>query len=99
MSEAACKIEKCKRPYRAKGYCNVHYKKWRQGEYGKARYDTCRNESCRKPEKQSGLCEEHWNAKVAKKMTAAGAAAPAPAAASPAPAANPEAAPVETPES
>ena len=28
MSEAACKIEKCKRPYRAKGYCNVHYKKW-----------------------------------------------------------------------
>lgn len=27
-----CRIDRCKRPYRAKGYCNVHYKAWRHGE-------------------------------------------------------------------
>jgi len=34
----SCKIKGCKRTYRAKGYCTAHYKKWRNGEYGRARY-------------------------------------------------------------
>ncbi len=90
MSEAKkCKIENCKRPYRAKDYCNVHYKKWRHGEFKKARYKTCVNETCRKPMFQKGLCEPHYKALVAGKKGAettapVASAAPAPAEASPA---------------
>jgi len=31
-------VEGCKRPYRAKGYCNVHYKQWRLGKLPKPRH-------------------------------------------------------------
>src|SRR5687767_2844360 len=44
-----CKIKSCKRTYKAKGYCKAHYKKWRHGEYGVARYKTCKDFECRKP--------------------------------------------------
>lgn len=30
-----CTVEGCKRTYRAKGYCNVHFHKWRKGEMPK----------------------------------------------------------------
>jgi hypothetical protein len=33
----ACKVENCRRPYRAKGYCWFHYGKWRRGELKKPR--------------------------------------------------------------
>lgn len=36
--EKTCKIKGCKRPYRAKGYCNVHYKAWRKGELERTRH-------------------------------------------------------------
>ena len=36
-TEKRCRIEGCKRPYRAKGYCNVHYTKWRKGELPRPR--------------------------------------------------------------
>ena len=77
MAEAkACKVAGCKRPYRAKGYCNVHYKKWRQGELGKARYKTCKMEGCRKHRFQKAYCEEHFKSEVLKKAVgAAGEAA------------------------
>ncbi|MBI4124301.1 MAG: hypothetical protein HY466_00025 [Deltaproteobacteria bacterium] len=56
-----CKVEGCKRPYRAKGYCNTHFKKWRAGEMPKkARYKTCSGENCRKPLFRFGLCETHY---------------------------------------
>lgn len=78
--EQKCKVENCKRPYRAKGYCTVHYKKWRNGEFGKARYKTCKNEGCHKPMKAGGMCAEHHEAWVAsRKGTASAAAASAPA--------------------
>ncbi len=74
----SCKIEGCKRPYRAKGYCNVHYRKWRRGELPKPRYKTCNQGSkkrkkgekkeCLKPVFKRGLCEEHYNAKYGKKQ-------------------------------
>lgn len=54
-----CRIAKCKRPYRAKGYCNVHYREWRQGMHPKRRYKICTNEACRKPRAKGSLCEEH----------------------------------------
>lgn len=75
-----CSIEGCKRPYRAKGYCNVHYTKWRRGEMEKiGRYRTCANEECRKPTFRKGYCKEHYSAWSASKkpQTAAEAAAPA----------------------
>jgi hypothetical protein len=78
-----CKIEGCKRPYRAKGLCNVHYTKWRRGEMEKAgRYRTCANEGCKKPTFKKGYCEEHYSAwSASKKPQVPAEAAPAPAAA------------------
>ena len=55
----SCRIENCKQPVKAKGYCKKHYRKWRQGEYGKTRYKICREENCRKPHFAKGYCEEH----------------------------------------
>lgn len=61
-SGSACKIKSCKREYKAKGYCKMHYKKWRQGEYGVARYKTCSSSECRKPMtlNRHGFCEQHY---------------------------------------
>lgn len=88
MSESthSCKIKDCKRPYRAKGYCNVHYKKWRQGEYGKARYKTCGNEGCRKPLHRFGMCAEHFEAWTKSRQAAVAVESAAPAAAEATPA-------------
>ena len=65
--EGRCKIEGCQRPLRAKGYCRVHYQKWRRGEYGHNRYKTCTAEGCRKPRFQKSYCEEHYNGLFLKK--------------------------------
>jgi hypothetical protein len=56
-----CEKEGCKRPYRAKGYCIVHYQTWRRGEMDghKARYKLCSKEACKKPAGRFGLCDEH----------------------------------------
>ncbi|HKY63589.1 MAG TPA: hypothetical protein VJR29_09230 [bacterium] len=78
MSEAKkCKSKDCQRPYRAKGYCNVHYKQWRQGGLGKPRYKTCSNESCKKPMGKRGLCDAHYEAWLKSRKGAAAEAAPA----------------------
>jgi hypothetical protein len=73
-----CKMKGCKRPYRAKGYCNVHYQKWRKGELPKPRYDTCNHgvnklkhgekKECLKRVFRRGLCEDHFQAKYEKKQ-------------------------------
>ena len=76
-----CRVEGCKRPYRAKGYCVTHYRKWRQGELPHRRYKSCHAEGCRKPIALSGLCEEHAGIK----KEAPVAPAEAPAAKAPAP--------------
>jgi hypothetical protein len=59
--EARCSVDGCKRPYRAKSYCNVHYKAWRRGtmEGHRARYKICTKEGCRKPRALGSLCAEH----------------------------------------
>lgn len=71
--EKRCQIKACKREYRAKGYCRVHYKKWRQGEYGVARYKTCKSSDCRKPMAMNrhGYCEEHFQNYYVKGMEVA----------------------------
>ena len=75
----ACGVKDCKRPYRAKGYCYFHYKKWRQGELPHSRYRVCSKTECRKKAFKHGLCEQHHTEAFKK-----GEAAPAPAAAAPA---------------
>jgi hypothetical protein len=54
-----CQIAKCKRPYRAKGYCVTHFKEWRRGKLPKAHYRRCKKEGCNKPMLRRGLCAEH----------------------------------------
>jgi hypothetical protein len=91
----ACTIAECKRPYRAKGYCYFHFKKWRQGELPHTRYRVCSNPECRAKAVRHGLCEKHFDeaykaaAPGAPKAEAAAApaAAPAPTPAEPAPSA------------
>ncbi len=77
--EKKCKIAGCKRPYRAKGYCTVHYNKWRKGELEskKGRYKICGEENCKKPSYKKGMCEQHYGAWSASKKKNAGAEAPA----------------------
>ena len=77
--EKACTVSGCKRPYRAKGYCYFHYKKWRQGELPHSRYRVCSKAECRKKAVKHGLCEQHFN-EAYKKGDAAAAAPAAPAA-------------------
>jgi hypothetical protein len=96
----ACKSKGCKRPYRAKGYCNVHYRKWRRGELEKkGRYRICTEEKCRKATFKKGYCEQHYSAWSASKKPQAAAeakpAAAAPVAAAPAEVAKPEEKPAE----
>jgi hypothetical protein len=55
-----CRVDKCKQPIRAKGYCRKHYIAWRRGETGDHhRYKVCSKEGCRKPRATGGLCDEH----------------------------------------
>jgi hypothetical protein len=55
-----CRVDKCKQPIRAKGYCRKHYIGWRRGVVGKKHhYNTCSKEGCRKPAVFAGRCEEH----------------------------------------
>ena len=64
-TEKRCRIEGCKRPYRAKAYCNVHYRQWRQGKLGKSRFKICTQEECATKRYEGGLCETHhkeWRA-------------------------------------
>lgn len=79
VSTKACKVGGCKRDYRAKGYCQAHYKKWRKGAFGQARYKKCGDALCFKPMAQNrhGLCEDHYQSvfvkgvKTAKPVAAA----------------------------
>lgn len=87
---SACIVQNCKRPYRAKGYCDLHYKKWRGGELPHSRYKTCTKEGCRKQIFKKAFCESHYNELLGKKGEAAPAAPvekPQQAPAEPAPAA------------
>jgi hypothetical protein len=76
----ACGVANCKRPYRAKGYCYFHYKKWRQGELPHSRYRTCSKAECRKQVVKGGLCAQHLAERTKKEAAAGGEAAAAPAA-------------------
>jgi len=65
--QETCKVEGCKKAYRAKGYCNIHYKKWRAGELPKPRYKICKMENCKKPMLKKGICKAHFDAMILEK--------------------------------
>lgn len=90
-----CSVKDCKRPYRAKGWCNVHFHKWRRGELDvKPRYKICGEENCRKPLFKKGFCEAHYSAwSASKKGTGQPAAVPVAPAVAKAPAPEAEAKP------
>ncbi len=94
--QKACAIANCARPYRAKGYCFFHYKKWRHGELPHPRYRTCSKPECRAKATRHGLCGKHYDEAYQTGAAAAeaspSAAATPPAEAAPAPAAPPPAA-------
>ncbi len=74
----ACSVEGCKRPYRAKGYCVTHFKKWRRGELPKkAHYKICGEADCHKPTLKFGMCQTHFDAWTAARKGEVAAAAPA----------------------
>lgn len=60
-AQKKCKVEGCKRPYRAKAYCIMHYRLWRHGELPKSRYKICTKEGCKKPRAgtSGSVCAEH----------------------------------------
>ena len=71
-----CRVEGCKQPVRAKGYCRKHFVAWRRGDVGDHhRYKICSKEACRKARTRGGLCDEH--AGVAAPAAAAEGGAPA----------------------
>ena len=72
-SEQHCEVKGCKREYRAKGYCNTHYRQWRQGAFGHRRYTACSSTSCFKPmgKNRHGFCEEHYQSYYVKGMAVA----------------------------
>jgi len=79
--ERKCKMKACKRSYKAKGYCVTHYKEWRNGKFGRARFKTCKDSNCFKPItlNRHGYCEEHFQnyyVKGVKAVKAAPATAP-----------------------
>lgn len=90
-----CGVEGCKRPYRAKGYCDLHFKKWRNGELAHGPYKTCLESGCRKPRKASALCEDHEKSKLGKKGGGEAASAAAPVKVETSAAPNVEAAPAK----
>jgi hypothetical protein len=76
-----CKMKGCSRAYRSKGYCKAHYKMWRHGKFGKARFKRCHDYGCNRPMalNRHGFCEEHYQNFFVKGMeqTHAPVAAPA----------------------
>jgi len=71
----ACKVKGCRRPYRAKSYCNVHYREWRQGKLGKSRYKICTKEECNARRHEGSLCETHHKERLSARGKAPASAA------------------------
>lgn len=67
MANATCSIEGCERPHNAKGFCQMHYLRWRStgdpgpadSTLGKSKGRTCEVDGCDKPMRSKGLCAMH----------------------------------------
>lgn len=63
--DGTCKVQDCKRPYSAKGYCGLHYRRWlKHGDAGavdtyRILGRTCSIEGCDRKHVANGLCGMH----------------------------------------
>lgn len=65
---SGCNIQGCERPHRSRGYCKVHYERWRiHGDPHKLlrarRHETppvCRVDDCDRPVDAKGCCSTHY---------------------------------------
>ena len=79
-NKGTCKAEKCEKDVRAKGYCDLHYRKWRKGLLAKPRHRTCVEEGCRKARVRQSLCLDHFSKRHSKAAKGGDAAATTPSA-------------------
>jgi hypothetical protein len=69
-TRGTCKVDGCEKDVRGKGYCDRHYRAWRKGKLGKARYRSCNTGGCSRPATRRGLCSEHFASAYAKAKAA-----------------------------
>ena len=65
MADRICSIEDCERPVRARGWCNLHYRRWeRTGDPTKILRPVvagpCSIDGCNSPMRSKGWCENHY---------------------------------------
>jgi hypothetical protein len=63
-------VDGCEKDVCGKGYCDRHYRAWRKGKLGKARYRSCNTGGCTRPAARRGLCNEHFTSAHAKAKAA-----------------------------
>lgn len=65
MAQRTCSIEDCGRPHAGRGYCSVHYQRWRRLGDAKAdlrQYPTvCSFEDCERHVLARGWCRTHYS--------------------------------------
>lgn len=64
-----CTVEGCERDVHARGYCSMHWKRWRK--HGDATvvlasvkprlHDCCTVDGCARPHRARGLCDSHYS--------------------------------------
>jgi HNH endonuclease len=59
-----CTVPECERPYRARGFCNRHWKRWSRwgdplADHRRSRGD-CSIAGCGRPRYGHGWCHRHW---------------------------------------
>lgn len=70
MAKRTCTIDGCEKPFLARGYCNMHYKRAQadgtlknapRESYAKNVGEQCTIEECEKPAKARGWCAMHYS--------------------------------------
>lgn len=60
-----CSVEECVKPMSSRGWCKLHYSRWRSregsivGKPGGKNYGSCSVENCKKSAKVMGFCRSH----------------------------------------
>ena len=71
-NKGTCKAEGCEKDVKGKGYCERHYRAWRRGKMGKARYTPCRVDGCTEPATRRSFCPAHFESTHSKARTPTG---------------------------
>lgn len=65
MGKATCSIEDCDRSAKARGWCMLHYKRWRSTGTTDRDLPTCSLDGCDRPQRKHGRCEDHYRQWIA----------------------------------